>query len=120
MEARLEIAGLDEAIKQIAIKAVRDAIKEVIEPVLKEFKAEMVATSKDELMKKPVWTKKEIMAYTSKKSSWVNQLSKKYPDFPKKLNPDDKNTAIWDRDELLKFFARHPEIPTIEGRKNAK
>jgi len=113
MQAELKIAGLEEAIKQIAIKAVKDAVKEVIEPVLRDFKTEIVSTSADEILKRPTWTKKEIMAYTGRSKSWIGKTMRKYPDFPKKLNPEnDNNAAAWDRDEMLKFFARHPEIPT--------
>jgi hypothetical protein len=76
METKLEIAGLDEIIKDEVYKAVRLAVKELIAPVLREFKAEMVATAKDELLKKPRWDKKDIMAYTGFKEGWIYKIGR--------------------------------------------
>ena len=47
----------------------------------------------------------------SRSKSWVDRLNR-YKDFPKKLNHSNNDTAYWDRDEILRFFARHPKIPT--------
>jgi len=112
MEAELKIAGLDEVIQRAVEQSLEKAVDKVLKKVLDEFKAEMVSAKKDELLKKPVWTKEEIMLYTGMSRSWVESLHRKYKDFPKKKNQNDYGKAVWERDEMLKFFARHPEIPT--------
>ena len=111
MQAELKIAGLDEAIKDLVYKAVKEAVKEIVEPVLEGFKSEMIVASQEEVLKKQIWTKKDIMVFTSRSKSWVDRLNR-YKDFPKKLNHSNNDTAYWDRDEILRFFARHSEIPT--------
>ena len=112
MQAELKIAGLDEIIKKVVNRAVRQAVKEVIEPVLREFKSEIVAETQDEVLRKQIWTKKDIMTFTNRSKAWVDRLPKRYEDFPKKKTQTDNDRAYWERDEILAFFARHPEIPT--------
>ena len=112
MQAELKIAGLDEVIKEVVDKAVRQAVKDVIELILREFKREIIAETQDEVLKKQIWTKQDIMIFTDRSKSWVNNLPKNYKDFPKKKTQTDNDKAYWERDELLAFFARHPEIPT--------
>ncbi len=111
MEAKLQIAGLDEIIKEAVRNSLKDVVEEVVKPVLAEFKSEIVANTKDKLLQKPRWNKNDIALYAGGKSkTWVYNLTKKYSDFPKKLNFNGYSKAVWDRDEVLKFFARHPEI----------
>ena len=112
MQAELKIAGLDEIIKSTVEEAVKNAVEKVVKPVLREFKSEVVAAKYDELLQKPIWTKKDIMAFTDRSKAWVDRLPKRYEDFPKKKTQNDNDKAYWDRDEILTFFVRHPEIPT--------
>ena len=111
MEARLEIAGLDEIVKEVVKRELKEALREVFEPILKEFKVEMVSTAKDKLLKKPRWDTNDVCLYANiSKTKLFYYRTKTYKDdFPKPLEIKMKKN-IWDRDEILAFFARHPEL----------
>ena len=101
-------------IKNIFKEVLKEAVEDILEKKLESFKKEMVAVSSDELLKTPVWTKDEITAYANISESTLWTWQRKYDDFPKQLGGkvSGRAKAKWNRDEMLKFFARHPEIAT--------
>ena len=105
MEAKLEIAGLDEIIKEVVKEELKNAVKEIIDPILREFKTEIIATSKDELLKLNVWDKKDIASFVGRSKSWVDKKFVANKEFPKKLYNNGK--AVWKREDVLSFIRKH-------------
>ena len=109
MQAELKIAGLDEIIKSVVEEAVKDAVEKIVKPVLKEFKTEVVVMSQDSLMQENLWTKKDICKFARCGETTFFKKYRNHKDFPKPLDTGE-NKLKFNKIEVLKFFARHPEF----------